>query len=172
MDELEDRYTMKGVGTPMYYLGGDVEVIAESWSVRGVSTALSAKTYINQVVPKIEKRIGKDFPKAKTSMAEGAHPELDDSSFLNAEGTELYQSIIGSANWVINLGRLDIHYATTILSRFINAPREGHLKAAIRILGYLKTFSKGQLIIDNEMPSHVEHEVIEHENWSKFYPKL
>jgi hypothetical protein len=33
-------------------------------------------------------------------------------------------------------------------------PREGHLKAAMRILAYLKTFAKRRIIIDETYPNH------------------
>jgi hypothetical protein len=34
------------------------------------------------------------------------------------------------------------------------SPREGHLKAAKRILAYLKIFPKGRIIIDTIYPKH------------------
>ena len=62
--------------------------------------------------------------------------------------------MIGCANWLITLGRFDIAYAVNALSRHNMAPRQGHLKAAIRIFGYLKKFYKGRLMIDPNYPIH------------------
>jgi hypothetical protein len=49
-------------------------------------------------------------------------------------------------------------------------PREGHLKAVKRLLSYLKTFSKGRVIIDTSYPDHSVYPVEDHSNWMEFYP--
>ena len=46
------------------------------------------------------------------------------------------------------MGRFDVNYATMSLARFNMAPREGHFKEAVRILGFLKVFSKGRILLD------------------------
>ena len=53
MSELEKSYVMKGVGEPRYYLGGDVNQLDEAWGKEGISTSLSADTYIKNVLPKL-----------------------------------------------------------------------------------------------------------------------
>jgi hypothetical protein len=68
------------------------------------------------------------------------------------------------------LGRFDIAYATSAMSRFNMSPREGHLKAVKRILAYLKTFPKGRLIVDTTYPDHSIYPVEDHPNWKDFYP--
>ena len=50
-------------------------------------------------------------------------------------------------------------------------PREGHLKAAKRIFGYLKSYSKGRIIIDpnfRDWTGIPEDE--EYDSWQEFYP--
>ncbi len=45
--ELQKHYVLKGVGVPEYYLGGNVEEIQDrQWNQKGICTALSARTYI------------------------------------------------------------------------------------------------------------------------------
>jgi hypothetical protein len=68
------------------------------------------------------------------------------------------------------LGRFDIAYATSAMSRFNMSPREGHLKAVKRILAYLKALPKGRLIIDTAYPNHSVYSVEDHPNWKDFYP--
>jgi hypothetical protein len=68
------------------------------------------------------------------------------------------------------LGRFDIAYATSAMSRFNTSPREGHLKAVKRILSYLKTLLKGRLIIDTAYSDHFVYPVEDHNNWVEFYP--
>ena len=78
-------------------------------------------------------------------MDKGYHPELDDSPLINAELQNRYQSMVGSLNCVITLGRFDIQFSVTTMARYSHAPREGHLKAVIRIFGYLKNSIKPKL---------------------------
>jgi hypothetical protein len=62
MKSLEKTYMLKSVGIPEYYLGGNVEFLGESWKNRGLGLALSAKTYIQNVIPKLEGLFGRWFP--------------------------------------------------------------------------------------------------------------
>ena len=170
IEDLKKTYILKGVGIPEYYLGGDVEILDQHWKSDNVGLALSAKTYVKNVIPKFETLFEETFKTFKTPMAEDYHPELDDSPLLDDLDIAKYRSIIGSANWIITLGRFDINYATSALSRFNMAPREGHLKAAKRILGYLKTYSKGRIIFDTNYPYHSQFPTTDHPNWKEFYP--
>jgi hypothetical protein len=43
------------------------------------------------------------------------------------EDSDKYRSVIGFSIWIILLGRFYIAYATSAMSRFNMAPREGHL---------------------------------------------
>ena len=69
---------------------------------------------------------------------EDYHAELDESNLVPPEKISLYQSLLGSVNWIITLGRFDISYAINTLSRYSMAPREGHMKAMHRVFGYLR----------------------------------
>jgi hypothetical protein len=103
-------------------------------------------------------------------MSEGRHPEVDDIPFCTDEDSARYRSITGCCIWIIVFGRFNIAYAISAMSRFNMAPREGHLKAAKRILAYLKTFPKGRVTIDTSCPSHHEYPVEDNPNWKDFYP--
>ena len=170
MKLLMKNYTMKGVGIPEYYLGGNVEQLDEHWAKENIQVGLSAKTYITNVIPKFEELLQKELRKYKTPMEEKYHPELDDSPFCDEERASIYRSIIGSLNWIITLGRFDVHQATNSLSRFNMAPKEGHFAAAIRILGYLKGFPKGMILLDNSYPDHAKYATEVDQDWTEFYP--
>jgi hypothetical protein len=81
---LEATYMLKSVGIPEYYLGENVEFLGEAWKNQGLGFALSAKTYIQNIIPKSEDHFGKDFKAIKTPMSEGYHPEVDDSPYAYA----------------------------------------------------------------------------------------
>jgi hypothetical protein len=161
---------LKGVGIPEYYLGRNLEFLGEAWKNHGLGLALSARTYIQNVIPKFESLCGKDFKPVKTPMSEGYHPETDDSPLCIENDSAKYRSMIGCCVWITVLGRFDIAYATSAMSRFNMSPREGHLKAVKRILAYLKTFPKGKLIIDTAYPDHSIYPVEDHTSWMEFYP--
>ena len=50
----------------------------------------------------------------------------------------------------VTQGRFDIQYATNTLTRYGTIPREGHLKRALGIFGYLKHNAKARLEFDPE----------------------
>jgi hypothetical protein len=54
------------------------------------------------------------------------HPYAPKMTLLNID-----QSLVAASGycWIIVLGRFDIAYATSAMSRFNMLPREGHLKA-------------------------------------------
>ena len=96
------------------------------------------------------------------------HPEIDESPLLEDDMASKYHSVIGSLNWIITLGRFDVHYATNTLSRFSMAPRQGHLDAALRVLAYLKQCPQGRILIDTSVP--LSKLTNEEANWREQYP--
>jgi hypothetical protein len=122
----------------------------------GIRISSFSKDLHQNVIPDFEGLFGKEFKPIKTPMSEGYkyHPEIDDSPLCTEDDSAKYRSIIGCCIWIIVLGRFDITYATSAMSRFDMLPREGNLKAVKRILSYLKTFLKVRVIIDTAYPDH------------------
>ena len=130
INEMKKTYTMKGIGVPEYYLGGNVEQLGPEWEKEGIKIALSARTYIKNVIKKNAQMLGiNSFKSQKSPMAEEYHPEEDTTPLLNDEGISKYQSLIGTGIWIITLGRFDVAYAISTLAAYSALPREGHLKA-------------------------------------------
>jgi hypothetical protein len=88
---LEKTYMQKSLGIPEYYLGGNVEFFGDAWENQGLGLALSAKTYIQNVIPKFEGCFGKEFKPIKTPMSEGYHPEIDDSTLYTKDDSAKYR---------------------------------------------------------------------------------
>ena len=82
-----------------------------------------------------------DPPKnMRTPLDKNVHPELDDCELLTGESTQHCLTMIGQLQWLVTLGRFDIHAQVTTMSRFRSTPRKGHLKRLQRAYGYvLKT---------------------------------
>jgi hypothetical protein len=68
---LKKIYMLKSVGIPEYYLGENVEFLGEAWNNQGLGLTLSAKTYIQNVIPEFKGLFGKEFKPIKTPMSEG-----------------------------------------------------------------------------------------------------
>jgi hypothetical protein len=89
-----------------------VEFLGGAWKNQGLGLTLSAKSYIQNIIPKFEVLFGglfgKEFKTIKTPMSEGYHPETDDSLLCAKDDFSKYRSIIGCYIWIIVLGRFEI----------------------------------------------------------------
>jgi hypothetical protein len=129
LKSLEKTHILKRVGIPEYYLGGYVKFLGEAWKNQGLGLAISAKIYIQNVIPKFEDLFGKEFKPIKTPMSEGYHLEIDDSPLCTEDDSAKYRSIIvGCCMWIIVLGRFDIAYSASAMSRFNMLPKKNILK--------------------------------------------
>ena len=147
MDEIKKYYIVRGVGDPDYYLGAEYGRVKGDFTESGTTSSWSAKTYLKNVIDKIEKIVG-HLRTYTIPMDPEYHPELDESALLSGNEISKYRMLTGSALWAITLGRIDIMYSTTMLARYNNAPREGHFDAMKKVFGFLKGHLKGKIIYD------------------------
>jgi len=77
--------------------------------------------------------------------------------------------LVGSLNWVVTLGRIDVMFAAVTMARDNQSPREGHMKVMFRIFGYLKNHAKASLKMNFSYPEE-RVEGIEKANWKHLYP--
>jgi hypothetical protein len=98
------------------------------------------------------------------------HPEEDTTQELDSKQASVYRGLIGSANWVVTLGRFDIAYAVNNLARYNMAPRQGHFQAALHIFGYLKGTPQGRILIDKQTYLQPSAKFVEYD-WNEFYPE-
>jgi hypothetical protein len=68
IDELMKDYMLKGVGEPKYYLGGNVDPLDTTWKDDNVSLALSAHTYVKNMVERFETVFGSELRLQKTPV--------------------------------------------------------------------------------------------------------
>ena len=170
INEFKKTYMLKGIGEPECYLGGDVQMLNEHWQKQGAATGLSASTYIKNTIDKFERMLKNNFKTEQTPMAEGDHPEMDDSKFCSPQQHSHFRALIGSANWCITLGRFDIAFATQSLMGFCMAPRVGHLNRMMRVFGCMKTHPNGSIIIDPSLLDHDKHKLPQGMDWKEFHP--
>ena len=141
------NFKLKGSGPMSFHLGCGFER-----DKRGILT-MNPKKYIDKMLQSYELLYGKKpSPTPQSPLPENDHPELDTSEFLEEEGISQYQSLIGSLQWLISIGRWDIQTAVMSLSSFRAAPRIGHLDRVKRIYGYIHKFKHFTLKFRTEEP--------------------
>ena len=124
-------YKLKGTGPISYHLGCD-------YFRDDDGTLCSApRKYIEKMIDSYVQMFGQKPKEATSPLERGDHPELDTSPELDAEGIKKYQSLIGSLQWAVSIGRFDITTAVMSMSSYRAAPRVGHLDRLKRIFGYL-----------------------------------
>ena len=150
MDQIKSIFTVKSEGPPEYYLGNDFKTDSKGrWCI-------GCRTYIKEGIRRIEAIFG-SLQKRDIPMVTGDHPEMDETDILSDDEHTKYQMLIGMLNWIVTLGRIDIAYAVSSLSRFVAAPRKGHLKRALYVFEYLKKKFNRRIIIDSSDPIIVKN---------------
>ena len=160
MDMLESKYTVKpsSIGEPKVYLGAD---IGKAYYPDGsYSWTMSSDSYVKEAIKNVKKRLKDDSlefnkklsdknysPKQPFSNA-SYRPELDTSQECDDDQTNFYQNLIGVLRWIIELGRIDIAFEVSTLSRYLAQPRTGHLVQALHIFKYLEIHSRNDLAFD------------------------
>jgi hypothetical protein len=102
-------------------------------------------------------------------MSTGYRPELDTTPELDARRANYFQGLIGIMRWMCELGRIDILVPVAMLSRFLAAPREGHLEQCFHIFAYLKQHGRSSLVFDDEVPTFDESR-FRKVDWGDHYP--
>jgi hypothetical protein len=119
VDVLEKKHKskLKGTGTIAAHLGCDF-----FRDDQGI-LCMAPKKYIKKMMMGYKQMIGeKPSTKVHSPLEKGDHPELDTSELLDQTGVQQYQSLIGSLQWAISLGRFDIATAVMSLSSFWALP--------------------------------------------------
>ena len=106
---------VKGDGKLTYHLGADYFEDTDGTFV------CQPKKYIDKLADTYKRLFNEDPPKGyKTPLDKNDHPELDTSEILE------YLTMVGQLQWLVTLGRFDIHAQVATMSRFRAAPRQGH----------------------------------------------
>ena len=142
-------FKLKGTGPIEFYLGCDFGRDEDG------TLFMQPKKYIERMKKNYEQFFGqKVISTYRSPIEKGDHPETDSSDFLDAEGIQVYQSLIGSLQWAVSLARFDIATAVMTLSSFRVAPRAGHLERAKRVVCYLAKFTHAKLRFRTQEPDY------------------
>ena len=128
---------------------------------------MGSQSYVKEAVRNVKKQIllhnfkfnkalsdVKYSPKTPFSSVD-YRSELDTSLMCDHNQTNYFQNLIGVIRWIIELGRINIAYEVSSLSKFLTKPRTGHIYQALHIFKYLETHIKNNLSFD---PLYYNHE--------------
>lgn len=188
MDVLGRDYKLKegSVGRPERYLGANIERV--QLNCGGEYWAMHCSDYLEGAIKSANSLLKKDnqvnnnplklFGQGRRPYDINYKPELDITSELSAAGINIFQQLIGSLRWAIELGRIDIYTEVSYLSKFLCNPREGHLDAAFQVFRYLqvslKNKKQGRIVFDSSFVEAPENMFLQNkeylESWKDFYP--
>ena len=167
---ISKEFLLKSIGPPKYYLGNDY-----NYSETEKAWVVSCATYVKECVRRVESDSDLNITPLythRTPLPDNCHPELDDSDLLKDSGIRKYQMLIGMAQWACTIGRLDIAFAVSSLSRFSTAPRTNHLGMALHLFGYLKKHPNRRIVMDSR-PMQIDEELLKnsfHPDFLEDYP--
>ena len=74
------------------------------------------KYYIDMFADTYKRFFNEDPPKGyKTPLDKNHHPELDTSEILEGDTAAKYLTMVGQLQWLVTLGRFDIHAQVAIM---------------------------------------------------------
>jgi hypothetical protein len=156
----DHKFKLKGTGPIQFHLGCDF------FRDEDGTLCMAPRKYIDKMIQNYERMFGeKPRMNVYSPLEKGDHPELDESEFLEPDDVTKYQSIVGSLQWAISLGRFDVATAVMTLSGFRALPRKGHLERAKRVCGYLSRMKHAVIRFRVEEPDYSDLPPQEY-NWS------
>ena len=172
MKGIQMKFKLKDdkIEEPDTYLGAELSKMDNEQG--DLCWAMSSDKYCAAMVKNVEEtleRKGLRLPsKCLSPLKHGYRPELDCTGELKADGLQWYQEMIGSLRWAVELGRVDILLETSLMSKHLALPREGHLEQVLHIMGYLKSHKKMRLMFDSSYPT-VKEKWFKRYDWFDFY---
>lgn len=144
---LEQNFKIKNMGEVMSVLGMKVTRNKEDGSI-----AIDQRQYIEKLLVKF----GMDDCNPVATPLDPNQRLTKEMSPSNAfERSEMknipYQEAVGSLLFLVQISRLDICYAVSVLSRYNNDPGKAHWAAVKRVLRYLKGTIDKKLVFTNQL---------------------
>jgi hypothetical protein len=107
--------------------------------------------------------------KVTTPMSNQYRTELDATPEHDNESSTYFQGLIGVLRWIVELGRIDIMVAVSMLSSHLMAPRDFHLELCFHIFAYLDTHEHSRLVFDPTY-CNIDEACFTNSDWSQYYP--
>ena len=121
---------------------------------------VGSPTYIKEFIRTAENHsvIGGMLYPHKILLSTDCHLELSASELLDDKNTQIYPTLIGFMHWASVIGRIDIYFTVSSLSRFSANPRKYHPTLVLHVIGYLKKFPNRRIVVDSN-PLEIDDEL-------------
>jgi len=179
MKKLEALYKLKnGYSIPKSFLGVDISKF-DVQDHRGKETecwGFSCSSYITRIITELEAKLRDELQyrlptHAVSPLSTNYHPEIDDTDELDDRGIEWHQGLVGTLRWMVEIGRIDISHAVSVMSSYLVAPRVGHLFGVLHIYAYLKYKPTLSLVLNpGDFMQSIGVKSISKDDWIDFYP--
>lgn len=144
---IKHEFKLKGTGPIAHYLGCDFGRDDDS------TLCFTPRMHIEKMEDCYFNMFGcKPKLNHMALLKKGDHPEMDASDCLDEDGVEKHQSLIGSIQWSVSLGRFDDNASAMTLASFRTESRQGHLERAKRVVSYLIRFKNARIRFRSEEP--------------------
>lgn len=187
MEMIKTSFTVKpdSIEEPKAYLGANVGILYDEYNNK--HWTMSSKDYCTKAIKNLKKKLEDDgfqynkklsdahngySPKQPFTTA-SYRPEMDVSMDCTDAQVTLFQNMIGILRWVVELGRIDIAYEVSVLSRYLVQPRTGHLLQALHIFKYLDIHKENELAFDPQYQDRLRKDLetkIQIEEMKRMYP--
>ncbi|GKA09506.1 zinc finger, CCHC-type containing protein [Tanacetum coccineum] len=135
--QMEDKFEMSDLGLLAYYLGIEV-------TQTGGEITIKQTGYINKILKETSMTDSND---TKIPMDPGT--KLVKAEDGNSVDATYYRSLIGSLRYLLHT-RPDLSYSVGLLSRFMQDPKDHHLKAVKQVIRYIKGTKEHGIIYKKE----------------------
>ncbi|GJR08094.1 ribonuclease H-like domain, reverse transcriptase, RNA-dependent DNA polymerase [Tanacetum coccineum] len=135
--QMEDKFEMSDLGLLAYYLGIEV-------TQTGGEITIKQTGYINKILKETSMMESND---TKIPMDPGT--KLVKAEDGNSVDATYYRSLIGSLRYLLHT-RPDLSYSVGLLSRFMQDPKDHHLKAIKQVIRYIKGTKEHGIIYKKE----------------------
>ena len=165
---LENNFEMKVLGYPKNFIG-----ITIRKTDKGIG--LSSKDQIDRIETEFD--FSYNEKKVNTPLVKGFEKKEDNSPPLNKKEHSIYRSLIGKLLFLANSVRVDIAFAVSYLSRFLENPTTYRMKGAKRLLQYVVQTRNFKLHYHNKIPIKIDCEEFvfideRGDEYVKPYPKV
>ncbi|GJU64890.1 zinc finger, CCHC-type containing protein [Tanacetum coccineum] len=135
--QMEETFEMSDLGLLAYYLGIEV-------TQTGGEITIKQTGYINKILKETSMTDSND---TKIPMDPGT--KLVKAEDGNSVDATYYRSLIGSLRYLLHT-RPDLSYSVGLLSRFMQDPKDHHLKAVKQVIRYIKGTKEHGIIYRKE----------------------
>ena len=113
------------------------------------------RKYIDKSADPYRRLFNEDPPKSyKAPHDKNYHPELDTSEILEGDMAAKHLTMVGQLQWLVSLGRFDLHAQVATMSNSRAAPRKGDSKGSTPMPLGLRIMQLGLDMINLITPSY------------------